>query len=166
MNDSGTAQKEMPRYWCHKTVHALKIKTIVFNPGNSGEDGDGSVTIVPENAAHDSFIVDYEWYTKHTPKVDGYYVLYDDGYTSFSPPGPFEGGYSLIEPSGHGVGLKTRKDADGVDWHSLDIGELDLEALKHAVKFTLDNCKDHGDGTESTLLCLRQRLRGDRGTIQ
>ena len=34
-----------------------------------------------------------EYMTKHAPQVGGYYVLYEDGYASFSPAQPFEAGY-------------------------------------------------------------------------
>jgi hypothetical protein len=34
---------------------------------------------------------------KHKPQVGGYYVLYKDGYASFSPASAFEEGYDLIK---------------------------------------------------------------------
>jgi hypothetical protein len=37
---------------------------------------------------------------KHRPQVGGYYVLYEDGYHSFSPAPAFESGYSLIPATG------------------------------------------------------------------
>jgi hypothetical protein len=33
---------------------------------------------------------------KHKPEVGGYYVVYKEGYKSFSPAGAFEEGYALI----------------------------------------------------------------------
>ena len=33
---------------------------------------------------------------KHKPEVGGYYVVYEDGYKSFSPAGAFESGYTLL----------------------------------------------------------------------
>jgi len=35
--------------------------------------------------------------SKHNPQIGWYYVVYEDGYVSFSPPDAFEGGYTLIE---------------------------------------------------------------------
>jgi hypothetical protein len=40
--------------------------------------------------------VDGEYLRKHSPKAGGYYVVYADGYASFSPPEPFEAGYTRI----------------------------------------------------------------------
>lgn len=34
--------------------------------------------------------------TKHNPQIGWYYVVYEDGYVSFSPAGAFEGGYTKI----------------------------------------------------------------------
>ena len=36
-----------------------------------------------------------DWFNKHAPQVGGYYVVYDDGYKSFSPAKAFEEGYTL-----------------------------------------------------------------------
>jgi hypothetical protein len=33
---------------------------------------------------------------RSNPQIGGYYVLYEDGYESFSPADAFESGYSLI----------------------------------------------------------------------
>ncbi|TMI87858.1 MAG: hypothetical protein E6H08_18780 [Bacteroidetes bacterium] len=79
---------EMPRYKCHKIVHALKIKEMI-----SLIDG---IYIRPVEAGYAPFIVSEEWAIKHNPKVDGYYVVYDDGYKSFSPAKAFEEGYTRI----------------------------------------------------------------------
>ena len=35
-----------------------------------------------------------EWLAKHSPVAPGYYVVYEDGYSSFSPVEAFEKGYS------------------------------------------------------------------------
>ena len=32
----------------------------------------------------------WAWYERHTPQIGGYYVLYKDGYASYSPAEPFE----------------------------------------------------------------------------
>jgi hypothetical protein len=36
--------------------------------------------------------------TKHNPQVGGYYVMYKDGYQSWSPASEFEDGYTRIAP--------------------------------------------------------------------
>lgn len=80
--------REMPRYQCHKKVHALKIVGI-------GVHADGSATITPEEEGFASFVVRADYMNKHSPKVGGYYVVYEDDYKSFSPAKAFEEGYTL-----------------------------------------------------------------------
>lgn len=79
----------LPKYRCHKTVSAAKI--IHMKPN----DGDGSATLWLEGNL--STTVDHIFMAKHNPSVGGYYVIYDDGYTSWSPGPQFEAGYTLIE---------------------------------------------------------------------
>lgn len=91
-NDIGAAM-EMPRYKCHKEVWALKIKEITRAPS-----GNATVTfsIIPEDARYAPFEVSMEYISKHSPHPGGYYVVYDDGYKSYSPAKAFEDGYSLV----------------------------------------------------------------------
>lgn len=81
---------ELPRYECYKRVYVLKIKEIMRVPS-----GNAFVThfIVPEDWHYSPFEVSLEYITKHSPEAGGYYVLYDDGYESFSPAKAFEDGY-------------------------------------------------------------------------
>lgn len=41
--------------------------------------------------------VSKEWLDKHNPQPGGYYVVYQDGYASYSPAKAFEEGYTRIE---------------------------------------------------------------------
>lgn len=84
-----SASVEMPKYRCHKQVHALKIRDLRTNP-------DGSIFIVPEESGYAPFEVSAEFVRKHQPQAGGYYVVYEDGYTSYSPAKPFEDGYTKI----------------------------------------------------------------------
>lgn len=86
---------EMPRYKCHKTVWALKIGTIEF-------DENGTAKITPADDRYATFeALDYRA-KFHGDEKDigntdfGYYVVYDDSYTSWSPTKAFEDGYTLI----------------------------------------------------------------------
>ena len=88
-------QTEMPRYECHKVVHALKIAR-VDNPTEPGNKDDGSRVIVPTDAGYAPFVVSSAYVQKHTPQPGGYYVVYKDGYTSFSPATAFEDGYTRV----------------------------------------------------------------------
>ena len=83
-------QIEMPKYKCHKVVHALKIKSI--NPADSGS----GFIIIPEEDRYDPFYVSLDYAERHRPKDGGYYVVYEDGYKSFSPAEAFEGGYTKL----------------------------------------------------------------------
>lgn len=91
--------KEMPRYKCHKEVWALKIKEIrlLTNDLNSEPQPIIGATITPEeNEVYAPFEVDAVYVQKHDPQVGGYYVVYQDGYKSFSPAEAFESGYTRI----------------------------------------------------------------------
>jgi len=85
----GNNSAEMPKYKCHKEVWALKIDGIRV------EEDD--VFILPANTAYGEFSVGLEYWNKHKPVIGGYYVVYGDGYKSFSPAEAFESGYTLIE---------------------------------------------------------------------
>jgi hypothetical protein len=41
--------------------------------------------------------VSLEYLDKHSPQAGGYYVVYEDGYRSYSPAAAFEAGYTLIK---------------------------------------------------------------------
>lgn len=88
LTDAGTSassvQREMPNYVSHKQVWALRIKSI-----------DGA-TITPDDEGYAPFEVDEQYLAKHSPHVGGYYVVYADGYKSFSPAAAFEQGYTRI----------------------------------------------------------------------
>lgn len=88
---------EMPKYECHKIVHALKIAKIVRDgEGEPDRDTDGSAMITPCEDGYAPFKVDFAYMVKHKPEVGGYYVVYADGYKSFSPASAFELGYTRI----------------------------------------------------------------------
>uniref|UniRef100_A0A6H1ZY02 Uncharacterized protein n=1 Tax=viral metagenome TaxID=1070528 RepID=A0A6H1ZY02_9ZZZZ len=91
--------REMPKYQSHKIVWALKIKEIVFDydlAKAEDRETDGSATITPEEEGYAPFKVDPAYVRKHQPKAGGYYVVYKDGYKSWSPADAFEGGYTQI----------------------------------------------------------------------
>ena len=84
-----SAQVEMPRYICHKKVHALKIAAIEVNE-------DKSATISPVEEGYAPFTTKPGWAEKFegTEEDPGYYVVYADGYASWSPSKAFEEGYT------------------------------------------------------------------------
>lgn len=77
----------LPRYVCHKEVNGGKITGIQSKERNVADLILGEIGVAVE--------VDATWYARHQPKVGGYFVLYDDGYTSYSPQKAFEDGYRL-----------------------------------------------------------------------
>ena len=80
---------ELPRYQCHKQVWALKINRIIPSPRGH--------LLGFENQRYAPHEVSDEWMNKHHPEIGGYYVVYEGGYTSWSPADVFEHGYSPIE---------------------------------------------------------------------
>ncbi len=90
------AQAEMPKYLCHKKVHALKIAKITRDGEGENRDSNGSAVITPMEQGYAPFLVDRDFMHKHKPQAGGYYVVYDDGYKSFSPAKAFEEGYTRL----------------------------------------------------------------------
>ena len=91
------ASREMPRYKSHKEVHALKIAKVEpceNSPALRTETDDGAV-ITPVEEGYAPFTVTRGYVNRHNPKVGGYYVVYADGYKSWSPAEAFEEGYML-----------------------------------------------------------------------
>lgn len=89
--------QEMPRYRSHKTVWALKIKSIEQAPADQlAVNPDGDWYLIPEEDGFGKIVVGHDYYTKHRPAAGGYYVVYADGYKSFSPSKVFEDGNTLV----------------------------------------------------------------------
>jgi hypothetical protein len=87
---------EMPLYQCRKQVRALKIRTVAIHE-------DKSATIVPapigpSDRQYAPFKSTSGWAERFRGnEYDlGYYVVYRDGYASWSPTKEFEDGYTLI----------------------------------------------------------------------
>lgn len=84
--------REMPRYLCHKKVWALKIAAIDILPD------DGRAKIAPKDEGFAPFMAPAGWGSRFRGGEDdlGYYVVYDDGYASWSPSKAFEDGYERL----------------------------------------------------------------------
>ena len=91
---------EMPKYKCHKEVHALKIENIISDIDKAikeDRETNGGATIIPEDKGYAPFKVDADYINKYNPQANGYYVVDENGYKSFSPANVFEEGYTKIE---------------------------------------------------------------------
>ncbi len=84
--------RPLPKWKCHKEVQAVKIRQIVVHDPPPGMDCKGGF-IFPEGSEW-PIEVDVHYLTKHVPEIGGYYVVYADGYESFSPATAFEEGYT------------------------------------------------------------------------
>lgn len=83
-------QAEIPKYKCHKEVWALKIKSVTVA-------GDRAILSF-EDDGYAAIGVPLKYLEKAPNGVEGgYYVVYADGYVSWSPAEAFEAGYSRVE---------------------------------------------------------------------
>lgn len=84
--------EKIPRYRCHKTVRALPIESITLR----GDDGVAEIISDDPILPH-RIITGPGWIDRFPGGRDkGYYVLYEDGYESWSPTEAFENGYERI----------------------------------------------------------------------
>lgn len=91
----------MKAYKSHKTVRAAKIIVFTAVTGVAG-----AILTLQGDQTETRVSVDNAWLDKHAPKwgtpeaevelVGGYLVEYADGYRSWSPPEPFEAGYTEV----------------------------------------------------------------------
>jgi hypothetical protein len=101
--------REMPRYKCHKEVWALRIAGIEQAPADQErQHADGDWYIKPADSGYSPVCVGHSFILKHKPEVGGYYVVYDDGYKSYSPAKAFENGYALMSANALQLGAAAR----------------------------------------------------------
>ena len=99
----GSPSVEMPRYRSHKEVWALKILAI-SDPTQPGNESDGSRLLHFVESGYANRCVSADFVRRHLPLIHlhnhpyigGYFVVYKDGYASFSPAQAFEEGYTRI----------------------------------------------------------------------
>lgn len=90
-SDTG-AMVQLPKYRCHKVVHALKIAKVQWH-GNST-----LIELVPEDGRYAPLLRSLDWVqSRKADSAPGYWVRYEDGYESWSPVDAFEKGYTLID---------------------------------------------------------------------
>ena len=79
------ALMEMPRYRSHKQVWALEIATV------------NGHKLTFRDTRYAPIMCDAPMFSRYTPVPGDFYVVYDDGYKSFSPAKAFSEGYTLID---------------------------------------------------------------------
>lgn len=90
---------DLPLYKCHKLVRAAKIYAIEFDAA-----GDAAIAIrMPQSLVvrvngYRARFCGGQAYDPHSADL-GYYVVYEDGYESWSPSKAFEEGYTRVEES-------------------------------------------------------------------
>ena len=83
-----TTEKEFPKYVSHKEVRALKIGPIGVDVAGYHFD--------PVDEGYPRVYLKKGFMEKHNPVEGGYFVVYSDGYESYSPASAFEQGYRLL----------------------------------------------------------------------
>jgi hypothetical protein len=99
--------QQLPQYKCHKIVRAAQIVSIAKKLTRESAESDqqyhdSTLSLsVPDSGEITNLQVEVNaaWMAKHQPQEGGYYVVYANGYDSFSPTAAFEDGYTLITPS-------------------------------------------------------------------
>lgn len=96
MSQEVLPMRELPVYKSHKLVRALKISSM-----NLLYDCYGTALIVPADQRYKEFLTCQGWSERFKGDESdfGYWVLYEDGYESWSPSYAFENGYSLVMPA-------------------------------------------------------------------
>jgi hypothetical protein len=108
------ASPPYPAFRCHKIVQALKIVAIeTVRP----QVVDGGSSAYPARLKFDGpwapIEVDASWVGTRRPQEGGYYVVYEDGYTSWSPAKQFEAGYTPVADWGLSEQQEPKYGIDG-----------------------------------------------------
>jgi hypothetical protein len=142
--------KELPRYKCHKVVHALMIKeATTVTP----------CTITPVDNRYPPFIVDPKLFSRYMPSPGDYYVVYEDGYASFSPKKAFEEGYARFEPAPVTprptiAELETiLRDTNSPPVEITPAGEVVNSGLRESIRFAINSTNaENGSNTADYIL--------------
>lgn len=87
-DDAPEAQMEMPRYVSHKKVWALEIETVSVG---------APYRMKPADKGYAEITLPAEMWARYQPVSGDFYVVYADGYKSFSPRKAFLEGYKPVE---------------------------------------------------------------------
>lgn len=90
---TGQAATPMPKYRCFKEVWALRIASVTLDRVDRTTDENQIVTVAFDDKVFAPITINL--FGKPTPSAGWYYIVYEDGYKSFSPARAFEEGYML-----------------------------------------------------------------------
>lgn len=76
----------LPQWKCHKVVRAGKISLMAADEPNG-------LLMIHAEPSNMPFAVPLDFLQRHAPERGGYFVVYEDGYLSYSPAEVFEAGY-------------------------------------------------------------------------
>ncbi|KKM25884.1 hypothetical protein LCGC14_1590510 [marine sediment metagenome] len=82
-------EEELPQYKCHKIVGAAKITAL--------KDAEEGKTLVFGEIDRHRYVGSNWLDQNRTMVVGGYFVVYVDGYTAYSPAQAFEEGYTKVD---------------------------------------------------------------------
>lgn len=138
-NEYNARYLAMLQQWkCHKVVQAGKISLMAA-------DQEKGVLMIHAQPSNMPFSVPLDFLQRHSPEIGGYFVVYEDGYLSYSPADVFELGYRHVEPLGSSCGsvggeaaadqdAKTVPVSNGFQWRKKPVI---IEAYQLPEKLTL-----------------------------
>ena len=85
---STTQPRQYPQYQSHKTVGVLKIWAVQYS---------SPPQLLPCDQDYPPIEVSQEWLKRHQPQAGGYFVVYENGYASYTPAIAFENGYTRVQ---------------------------------------------------------------------
>lgn len=85
----------LPEYQCHKKVRAARILDVMQEPNIQKNEMLYSLKL--DHPTTTIISIAKAWFEKNHPEKGGFFVVYEDGYASYSPAKAFEEGYTLIQ---------------------------------------------------------------------
>jgi hypothetical protein len=90
---------DLPEWQCHKVVRADRITHVSVLSSFDDPVPPTSYDVILRLACGKTVSLPKTFIARAVPNVDDYYVLYEDGYQSWSPKSAFESGYALSTKS-------------------------------------------------------------------
>lgn len=140
---------DYPHWKSHKIVQAFQIAQINHAP-------DGGAALSPADTKLASVQVNADWVKKHNPQVGGFYVIYGDGYASYSPEQAFIDGYSLLPD--YQVRIIAERDELKKKLNALDSFIASSRAFADLPAFEQEDLRTQYTHMVAYLMILNQRI--------